>query len=576
MTSQGVKGIISQDLANQEPADQGKTQQGKVYLVGAGVAGTAGLTRQALDILQAAEVLVYDALVDPQVLQVVGSQCELHCVGKRGNSGNGSANQCPRYDQTNNQTAATHSANSSNLYPQTSYPQSEINRLLVAYAQAGKLTVRLKSGDPWIFGRAVSELQALHEAQCEYEVINGISSAIAAPLAAGIPLTDKEVSNCFAVLTGHDLEQLPWSGLGQLPTLVILMGTGNLPQILERLQPAKPADTPIAIIQWCGRPEQKIWDGTLENILTKLPEKNLAPAVIVVGEVVRFREWIKIAPPLSLPLSGKRILVTRAAGQASQFTDLLTAQGATVLEMPTLAILPPPSWTELDHAISQIETYDWLILTSANAVDAFFGRLRHYGKDSRCLHRTKVAVVGQKTAQFLENHGIVPDLIPTDFIADALVTEFMALLGNDKLGDERSGVPNSNSLKVLFPRVASGGREVLVEQFQQAGIAIEAVAAYESGCPPQADPIIIEALRNRHVDLLTFASSKTVHHFCQLLDGVTTKSEWQTWLEPMQIASIGPQTSIACQKHLQRVDIEAQEYTLDGLVKAIMAQLLNL
>ncbi|MEI6429523.1 MAG: bifunctional uroporphyrinogen-III C-methylase/synthase, partial [Pseudanabaena sp. ELA607] len=454
--------MTSSGAVSQEQANQGKPKQGKVYLVGAGVAGTAGLTRQALHILQEAEVLVYDALVDPQVLQLVAPQCQLHCVGKRGSN----TNHCPRHDQ-----AATPPNND----PPASYPQTEINRLLVASARQGKLTVRLKSGDPWIFGRAVSELQALHEAQCEYEVISGISSAIAAPLAAGIPLTDKEVSNCFAVLTGHDLEQLPWQGLGQLPTLVILMGTGNLPQILERLQPAKSAHTPIAIIQWCGRPEQKIWSGTLGDILTQIPAANLAPAVIVVGEVVRFRAWITITPPPVLPLHGQRILVTRAEGQASQFTDLLTAQGATVLEMPTLAILPPPSWADLDHAISQIENYDWLILTSANAVDAFFGRLRHHGKDSRCLYGTKVAVVGQKTAQFLGNHGIVPDLIPANFIADALVTEFMDLLAKDvAINNQIEG--DQKPLKVLFPRVASGGREVLVEQFQQAGINIEAVA----------------------------------------------------------------------------------------------------
>ncbi len=161
----------------------------------------------------------------------------------------------------------------------------------------------------------------------------------------------------------------------------------------------------------------------------------------------------------------------------------------------------------------------------------------------------------------------MPDLIPRDFIADALVTEFMALLGSHDAADLNLG-----SLKVLFPRVASGGREVLVEQFQQAGINITAVAAYESGCPSQADPTIIAALQQGHIDVLTFASSKTVQHFCQLLDTVVPKSEWETWLRPMQIASIGPQTSIACQKHFQRVDIEAQEYTLEGLVQAIMAQ----
>jgi len=256
-------------------------------------------------------------------------------------------------------------------------------------------------------------------------------------------------------------------------------------------------------------------------------------------------------------LQGKRILVTRAATQASQFTDLLTSRGFEVIEMPTLAIVPPTSWEMLDQAIADLVNYDWLILTSANAVESFFGRLRESGQDSRALHGLQVAVVGRKTAEVLANYGIVPDLVPTDFIADALVNAFLA--GNHVLTDK----------KLLFPRVQSGGREILVEQLQQHGAVVDAIAAYESGCPEEIDPVALEAIQNQRLEAISFASSKTVKHFCQLLDRVAANDIWRSWITSVKIASIGPQTSKTCYELLGRVDCEAQEYTLEGLAEAI-------
>lgn len=499
-------------------------QMGKVYIVGAGVGGVEYLTVKARDLLTGAEAVVYDALADEMLLDLVPRECDRFDVGKRGG--------------------------------RDSMPQTEISNLLVQLCQQGKQVVRLKSGDPLIFGRVVPEMQALQAASCAFELVPGISSAIAAPLFAGLPLTEAAISPCFAVLTGHNLEILPWDALGKMPTLVILMGTANLKGLIAKLLASKSATTAIAIIQWCGRPQQQIWTGTLGDIQQKLPPQSLSPAVIVVGDVVNLQQKVDIST--FAPLAHKTILVTRAAGQSSQFTELLTAQGASVIEMPTLAILPPASWAELDSAIANIHAYNWLILTSANAVDSFFARLRVANKDSRALANLKVAVVGRKTAEVLASHGIVPDLVPPNFIAEALADELVAKF------------PAIQGSKILFPRVQTGGREVLIEQLMQQGGIVEAIAAYESGCPEQIDALALQALSSHAVDMITFASSKTVKHFYQLLNRVEAPEVWQTWIANSKIASIGPQTSVTCRELLGRVDCEAKEYTLLGLTTAII------
>ena len=513
--------------------------KGIVFIVGAGIGGVEFLTVRARDLLCTAEVIISDALVDRSLLNLAPPTATRIIAGKRGG--------------------------------QESIKQAEINQMLVNYCLAGKRVVRLKSGDPWIFGRSLPEISALQTANCEWEIVAGISSAIAAPMLAGIPLTEVEASSCFAVMTGHDLNRLPWEAIAQIPTLVILMGTNNLAGLLEKLRLGKSGDTAIAIVRWCGRSDQQVWTGTLTDIQSKLPEGSLSPAVIIVGEVVKFHEQLANHRLQSLQnlddlaqgklaLQGKRILVTRSASQASQFTDLLTSRGAEVIEMPTLAILPPTSWEFLDQAIASLPNYDWLILTSANAVDSFFGRLKNSGKDSRALHSLKIAVVGRKTAEVLANYGIKPDLVPTDFVADALVDAFLAI-PNYVLIDK----------KMLFPRVESGGREILVVQLQTHGAIVDAVPAYESGCPDAIAPMALEAIQNQNqkLDAIAFASSKTVKHFCQLLDRVTDQETWRSWLADVTIASIGPQTSQTCNELLGRVDCEAVEYTLDGLVEAI-------
>ncbi len=535
-------------------------QSGKVYLVGAGPGNVAYLTVRAQQLLSVSEVLIYDALVDAQLLGLVPSNCIKVDVGKRGGK------------------------------PST--PQAEINQLLVEHCQAGSQVVRLKSGDPFIFGRSAAEIEALIAASCEFEVVPGISSALAAPALAGIPLTDPVLSRYFAVLTAHEPDQLDWEALTPIQTLVILMGGQQLGEIVHQLRRhGRSHHTPVAVIRWAGTPQQQVWTATLENIVSQTVGVSLSPAVIVIGEVVRLRNYLQpqksefrsqnsgvrsqesgefppsqargerreargFSPPLplspspTLPLAGKTILVTRSVGQSSQFGDRLTKAGANVLEMPAIEIGCPSSWIGLDNAIAHLSDFDWLILTSTNGVDYFFERLETLGKDARALAHVKIAVVGEKTASVLKQQGIQPDFIPPNFVADSLVEHFPEPL---------------EGKKVLFPRVETGGREVLVKEFTASGAEVIEVAAYESRCPLAIAPAALDALQRQAVDIITFASSKTVKNFCQLIQPHADIN-----LDRVCIASIGPQTSKDCVSLLGRVDVEAKEYTLDGLTEAII------
>jgi len=535
--------------------------KGKVFLVGAGPGDRAYLTVQAQQLLAEAEVVIYDALIDSSLLELAPENCLCLDVGKRGGH--------PSPDQ------------------------ETIDRLLVEYCQQGKQIVRLKSGDPFIFGRCLSEIRALQTAECEFTVVPGLSSALAAPLLAGIPLTDPVLSQCFAVLSAHDPATLDWRMLAQIDTLVILMGTRHLPEIVHRLQQGRSPQTAIAVIRWGGHTQQQLWRGTLSDIVEKTAGSALSPAVIVVGAVAQLQlqpavvnshellqpphrqgmqsQWeqtmITSSPnpdnptlnkPPDHPLTSKTILVTRAAGQSSSFSEDLQQAGAKVIAMPTLEIGPPSSWSALDTAIAQLRTFDWLILTSANGVHYFFERLHAQGEDARSLAGVQIAVVGKKTASSLKQQGIKPDLIPPDFVADALVAHF-----------PHQDLANT---KILFPRVETGGRDTLVAELSAQGATVVEVPAYQSGCPAAITPAALEALQTRSVDVITFASSKTVRNFCHLLEQAATGSNVPAghWLENSAIASIGPQTSETCRALLGRVDIEASEYTLEGLTQAII------
>lgn len=545
-------------------------QKGKVYLVGAGPGDIAYLSLRAYQLLDAAEVLVYDALVDASLLNLVSKNCLRLDVGKRGGK------------------------------PST--PQIKINQILVKYCQEGKQVVRLKSGDPFIFGRSAGEIDALRGEDCEFEVVPGISSAFAAPLLTGIPLTDRVLSRCFAVFSAHEPNQLDWEALSRLDTLVILMGGRNIAEIVRRLQQCgRSHHTAIAIIRWAATAQQQVWTGTLETILTQVSGINLSPAVIVIGEVVGLRSFLEFEtiyknPPkralhsktmaihdteksrsthpqavestnLQLPLNGKTILVTRATGQSNEFKKLLSASGANVIEMPALEIAPPSSWEALDNAIANLSNFHWLIVSSVNCVDYFFERLITKGKDIRALSNLKIAVVGEKTARSLKKRCLQPDFIPPSFIADSLVEHFP-----EELTDK----------KILIPRVESGGREILVKALTSKGAQVLEVAAYQSCCPQDVPPSAQLALQSGAVDVITFASSKTVTFFYELAEKIFAENTEGTQsslvthcLEGVCIASIGPQTSKTCNSLIGRVDVEAQEHTLDGLHQALIEWIAN-
>ncbi|WOD39541.1 uroporphyrinogen-III C-methyltransferase [Nodosilinea sp. E11] len=550
------------------------TESGTVYIVGAGPGRLDYLTVRGRDLLQRAECLVYDALVDEGLLELLRSECDRIDVGKRGG--------------------------------QPSTAQSEINQLLVKLSLEGRSVVRLKSGDPFIFGRTAAEVQALNEAGCPVEVVPGISSALAAPLLAGIPLTDPVWSHGFGVVTAHDPDRLDWDTLARLQTLVVLMGSRHLEDIVQRLRAnGCRGDMPVAIIRWGGHAQQQVWEGTLLTICQVTRGEALSPCVIVFGEVVRLRRYLggkneeqrakkenvgldsgiqtanllttdqtvhrfadapyapihpsthppihpSTHPPIH-PLSNKTILITRATEQSSAFADLLTAQGATVVDLPALELRPPSSWAGLDGAIAALPTFSWLILSSANAVNFFCDRLLEQGQDLRSLAGLKIAVVGRKTAAVLRQRGLVPDFVPPDFVADSMVEHFPETVAGQRL---------------LFPRVESGGREVLVQEFTAAGAEVVEVAAYESGCPAAPAPEALRALEQHQVDVITFASSKTVVHTAQLLEQ-GLGDDWRERLKGVAIASIGPKTSDSCREMVGRVDIEPAEYTLDGLTEAI-------
>ncbi len=531
--------------------------QGKVDIVGAGPGSPDFLTVIGQDILAQAEVLIYDALIHPKLLTLPKENCQLINVGKRG------GRQSPK--------------------------QSQINEQLILACQAGQRVVRLKCGDPFIFGRTTSEVEALTAAGCCVQVWPGLSSVFAAPLLAGFPLTDPVLSQVVTLVSGHHPTSLNWSAIAQSDTVVILMGARNLETLLIALRSAgKPAQTPVAIVQWCSWPQQQSWFGTLENIGERMGGSLHSPSVVIVGQVVSLREQFLLsskAQPLNQPLNqpfkmsqrnaqssevsksyppllGKHIVVTRAVEQSSVFCDCLKSLGASVLEFPALEIVPPSNWDAVDQALQQLEQFQWLLLTSANAVDYFFQGLTRLKKDARALSGVKIAVVGRKTAQALHSKGIIPDFIPENYVADSLLETFPE-------AQDLSG------LSLLFPRVESGGRDVLVQAFRARGADVTEVAIYQSRCPLTIPEGIVAALRDQQIDAITFASSKTVRHVIQLLIQATESTDEpakrvQEWFASICIASIGPQTTQTCVELLGRVDVEAREYTLEGLTQSLI------
>ena len=440
-----------------------------VYLIGAGPGDPGLITVKGRDCLARADVVVYDRLVGSDILAWCRPDAELIYVGK----------------SPDRHTMA----------------QEEINATLVAKAKDGKVVARLKGGDPFVFGRGGEEALELVQHGIPFEVVPGVTSAIAAAAYAGIPVTQRAIATSFCVITGHetpdkDGSQVDWAALAQgADTLVTLMGVGNLAEAAAQLIVyGRPPETPVACVRWGTTERQETVVGTLATIADVVRQAGLQPPVAtIVGEVVRLREKLRWFD--NRPLFGKRILVTRTREQAGELSALLRERGATVIERPVIKICPPDDFAPLDAALADCGGYDWLVFTSANGVRAVRERLWATGTDIRALAGPRIAAIGPATAREAEAAGLRPDLVPEEYVAECLA--------------EALGAAEVKGQRILIARAAEA-REVLPETLRQLGATVDVVPAYRT--IPDADGLaqLTEQLLGKPVDVITFASSSTV------------------------------------------------------------------
>ncbi len=502
----------------------------KVYLVGAGPGDTGLLTLKGKACIEKADVIVYDYLSADELLKYARKDAELIYAGKKGG------------DHTLTQT--------------------QINALLVEKAKQGHIVTRLKGGDPFIFGRGGEEIEALLEQGLDFEVVPGVTSAIAAPAYAGIPLTHRKFTSTVTFITGHEDptkkdSSLNWKALADNSgTLVFLMGVKNLPNIVNRLaENGMNADTPAALVRWGTTTRQQAVTGTLSTIIENVKAAGLkAPCIIVVGDVVSLREkmqWFE-----NRPLFGKKIVVTRARAQASDMIFQLTELGAQCLEYPVIKTVPPQDFSLLDTAINSLDTYDWIIFTSVNGVEFFFNRLLDKGKDARALGNLKTACIGPVTADRLKSYGINTDILPESYRAESIITAF----NNEPVAGKR----------MLLPRAAEA-RPILPEELSKMGAIIDEIATYHTVNDTENVDQLVRELEQGAIDLITFTSSSTVTNFKKLIP----KDRLESLLNDVTIASIGPITSETAEKKGFTVHVEAQSYTIAGLCEAIVKYYIN-
>lgn len=495
--------------------------KGKVYLVGAGPGDPGLLTLKGKAALERADCVVYDFLAARALLRYARPECEKIFVGKRGGG--------PRR------------------------PQQEVNNLLVSKAKAGRIVVRLKGGDPFVFGRGAEEAQALVKAGIPYEVIPGVTSGTAAPAYAGIPLTHRDFASSVCFVAGHEdpskvSSRVDWDGIAaSAGTLVFFMGTRNLAVISRRLiERGRPAATPAAVIHWGTRPLQDVVTGTLGDIAQRAANIS-PPTVIVVGDVVRLREelnWFE-----HLPLFGKRIVVTRAREQAGALCETLEELGAEAIAIPTIEIRAPDSWEPLDDAIRNLQPFDYLLVTSANGVRNFLARLKICGRDVRDLKGLTIGAIGPATAAEFARTGIKVDFVPREYRAEGLLE---SLAGRDVKGKVFL-IPRAKVARDLVPRV-----------LRSRGARVEVLEAYQT-VTPEFRPGELRELLTPAPDAVTFTSSSSVSHFAKLVGD----SSLPQILTGVAIASIGPVTSDTIRKLGLKVDAEAKESTIPGLLRAL-------
>ena len=493
-------------------------------LVGAGPGGAELITREGHKWLCRADVVLYDRLSAPSLLDACRPDAERIYVGKQ---------------------------------PGTpALTQEEICQLLVEKCRGGGVVVRLKGGDPLIFGRGGEEADALIDAGLAFRIVPGVTAAIAAGSYAGIPLTDRRAASTVTFVTGHehpdkDESTINYEALAALDTLVFYMGVANLPQIAERLiAGGRGAHTPVAIVQNAARPTQRTIAATLGTVAEAAREAGVRPpSLLIVGEVTRMHErlgWLE-----KLPLFGRCVLVTRSRQQASRLSDRLAELGANVIECPTIEVRPPADWAAADAALRRLDDFDWLVLTSPNGADALAARMRALGLDGRALAGLRVAAVGPATADTLRGHFIEPDRMPDKFTTEALAAALLAEAG-------------ASRGRFLLAR-ADIATNVLPDALRAAGAAVEEVVVYRTVRPDAMPDAALEALREGSADWITFTSSSTVENFLALIEGEDVS------LDGVDLASIGPVTTDTLKAHGLAPAVTAEVHTIDGLVDAILS-----
>ncbi len=506
-----------------------------VYLVGAGPGDPNLLTIAGAEALQRADVIVYDYLANAQLLNLAPPRAERVYVGK---------------------SAKQHTKT-----------QDQINAILIEHAKRKgvRVVVRLKGGDPYVFGRGGEEGEFLRANGIPFVEIPGITSGIAAPAYAGIPVTHRDFTSTITLITGHEKEdadpnapRVNYEALAKLNgTLVFYMGIKGLPLIVERLTAGGlDPETPAAVIRWGTHPNQRTVTGTVATIAQEVERAGItAPAITIIGKVVSLRRtlnWFE-----EQPLFGQRILVTRTRQQASELSAMLAGLGAQVLEVPTIEIVPPADWEPIDRTLMQVPAYDWVVFTSANGVRAAWSRLRELGFDARHFGASSVAAVGPATAKALEEIGIVPDLIPERFTGDEIVPALKAEMGEEEIRGKR----------FLLLR-ADIARPALREGLEKLGGVVEDVAIYQTKRAERLPEEVIATIENGEAEWVTFTSASTATNLWDLL---TVKQRAQ--IGTMKRASMGPMTTAAMKgvgTGEWKPTVEAHEQTIAGLVDAIV------
>jgi len=498
-----------------------KSKTGKVYIIGAGPGDAGLITLKGIECLKEADVVIYDYLVSKDLLKYARSDARLIYAGKQGGA--------------------------------HTLSQWQINDLLVKEAKAGNIVARLKGGDPFIFGRGGEEAQKLAANKIPFEIVPGVTSAIAVPAYAGIPLTHRGMTSTVAFVTGHEdptkeKSDIDWPALAKIGTLVFLMGVKNIEKIAQELQNnGRSPKTPAALIRWGTTPRQEILEDRLSSIARLAKEQKFAPpAILVVGEVVALRDTLQWFD--SKPLFGKGVVITRPEKQADDLARLLLKEGAHPISFPTIKIVPPSSWRKLDAAIKKLEDYHWLIFTSANGVAYFFERLSAKGKDIRDLKGVKICCIGPATAKQVQDRGIRVDLVPKEFISEGILRSFSRI--------------NLKGKKILIARAAKA-RDVLPEGLKKLGAQVDVVSAYQTVGAGKKKKDLEKLFEDHRVDVVTFTSSSTVNHFVEIM-GRDFKLP-----KGVKIACIGPVTAAAAKKAGFSVDIHQEAYTMEGLVDAL-------